>query len=338
MSATAAGGFQMVPISRRDSEGGSSRHSIPIAFFSPSPSPPLSPQSRAIECNVCFETPRNTLLPCGHSVMCEKCTESTLQGSAMCPICRKVFATAWVSDELVGGETFIHIVDPQKMPSGYKILKRTAPVRTANTPLATVLSTNHRTSFGRREPCRQAACWYLFAFAVSIVFVFVGAITTNWHCEQRRCMCNQALNTTVLISQKAGVDEERESRIISANLTCALVCSCLDYSHDSLSSLNITWSDPSNHGNKVIATECSPETHNNQQLWTSLCPHVQTTSAYLQGTCLSLPESEVPCGGLTFNYYLFTIGWYTIILLTNLLFFLCLCYCLGMCRAGLSVN
>eukprot|EP00301_Raphidiophrys_heterophryoidea_P016224 c25780_g1_i1.p1 GENE.c25780_g1_i1~~c25780_g1_i1.p1 ORF type:complete len:345 (+),score=29.63 c25780_g1_i1:238-1272(+) len=298
------------------------------------------------ECDVCMENPRNTLLPCGHSMMCEKCASSTLQGAAVCPICRKRFTMLWVSNSFVDGKNFVQISDPQELSKQYKVLKRIGPSpSTTLTPALAILG------FGdpgeadappqsHQLPCRQLACWYLFAFAVAIVLVFIGAITTNWECETAECSCTLPSNATFAVSlglfDNTTTTFDNSSLAIGnetiVDLSCALMCSCMSRDRNYKSSVNVNWQQPGDHANKLIANTCSEALLPSS--WEDSCSQVVSTQAYHDGSCLLPLKSEIPCGGPGASYYLFTIGWYTIILLTNLLMFLCFCYCFGFCRSS----
>lgn len=51
------------------------------------------------ECIVCFQEERNTVLPCGHSLLCEGCTKLLLSRSQPCPNCRTHFSNYEVAEK-----------------------------------------------------------------------------------------------------------------------------------------------------------------------------------------------------------------------------------------------
>eukprot|EP00300_Choanocystis_sp_HF-7_P024916 c26511_g1_i1.p1 GENE.c26511_g1_i1~~c26511_g1_i1.p1 ORF type:complete len:284 (-),score=46.02 c26511_g1_i1:155-1006(-) len=51
------------------------------------------------ECIVCFHADRNTVLPCGHSLLCEDCTKLILAKGHPCPNCRTYFSNYVVAEK-----------------------------------------------------------------------------------------------------------------------------------------------------------------------------------------------------------------------------------------------
>jgi hypothetical protein len=117
----------------------------------------------------------------------------------------------------------------------------------------------------------------------------------------------------------------------SSFLSCASICACMSLKDDPKEGLRLSdWKEPHDDDNQIRAGVCP--TMNKTANWDANCPSIYSSIEYISGQCLSEPESEIPCNGPGVSYYMFTIGWYTIILLTNLLMFLCFCYCFGVCR------
>eukprot|EP00300_Choanocystis_sp_HF-7_P002677 c12029_g1_i1.p1 GENE.c12029_g1_i1~~c12029_g1_i1.p1 ORF type:complete len:197 (+),score=21.71 c12029_g1_i1:441-1031(+) len=74
---------------------GTMREPVPEFVF-----PKLKPLDiEARECIVCFQNDRNTVLPCGHSLLCEPCTKLLLAKAQPCPNCRTYFSNYVVAEK-----------------------------------------------------------------------------------------------------------------------------------------------------------------------------------------------------------------------------------------------
>lgn len=53
------------------------------------PSATQTARGRNEECVVCLERPPNTILPCGHRILCVECCTKIISTTKVCPSCRK---------------------------------------------------------------------------------------------------------------------------------------------------------------------------------------------------------------------------------------------------------
>lgn len=86
-------------------------------FIFPELDPVIDPKFQK-ECIVCFARKRETVLPCGHCVLCVECTQHLLRVNPSCPQCRQHFEDF---SQAEGQPTFRNLVDllHRERPTGY---------------------------------------------------------------------------------------------------------------------------------------------------------------------------------------------------------------------------